>query len=111
MDARDVSGLSTALDGFRWGDALVYRPAVSAETLAYLRAMTPGRCVIVLTSEDADPARPREVSPDLTLQLGWQDGAVPRWHTPTEVSHAALAVLADGVSRTLGATRPWSDRP
>lgn len=56
------------------------------------------------------------------LVLGW---AVPtpapstpseppgpvRWHTPAEVSAAALAVLGDPAPARLGVLRPWADRP
>ena len=43
------------------------------------------------------------------LVLGWR-GA--RWHTPAEVSAAALALaLGAGHEATLGAVRPWAARP
>ena len=92
-------------------EALVYRPAVSEESLAFLRAATSGRCVVVLTSDEADPAYGDVAVPDDTLQLGWHTGDVQRWHSAAEVSDAALAVLADGAPRILGAIRPWSSRP
>jgi hypothetical protein len=50
------------------------------------------------------------------LLLGWthagEDGAA-RWHTPAEISRAALAArgAADGSERILGVLRPWGDRP
>ncbi|MEU1972990.1 hypothetical protein ABZ477_15150 [Microbacterium sp. NPDC019599] len=112
VDARDAAALSSALAGATWDDAVVYGPAVSDESLRSLRSLTPGRLVLVRTSAAADPALGILVVPRDTLQLGWrEDGAEPRWHSPEEVSRAALAVLADGAARTLGTVRPWSDRP
>ncbi|NED87837.1 hypothetical protein G3I76_48120, partial [Streptomyces sp. SID11233] len=48
------------------------------------------------------------------LVLGWHSASgVTRWHTPEDISAAALALLdapapADAV---LGEVRPWSARP
>ena len=111
VDARDSGALLAALDGQTWSEALVYRPAVSEESLAFLRAATSGRCVVVLTSDDADPAYGDVAVPDDTLQLGWHTGDVQPWHSAVDVSDAALAVLADGAPRILGTIRPWSTRP
>lgn len=111
VDARDAGALRAALDGQKWCQAIVYRPAVSDESLAFLRAATAGRCVVVLTSDVADPVYGDVSVPDDTLQLGWYTGDVPRWHNAEEVSDAALAVLADGAPRILGTVRPWSSRP
>lgn len=111
VDARDAAGLAAALAADAWTDALVYAPAVSDESLAYVRSATPGRCVLVRTSDAAEPGLGALAVPRDTLQLGWTEGEAPRWHTPAEVSCAALEVLADGVPRTLGVVRPWSDRP
>ena len=90
------------------------------ETLA---ARVSGRLIYVLTSEwgalDADTAERDTWAPvgagGLTqrLTLGWThepDGA--RWHTPEEVSRAALAALERGASETTrGTLRPWSEYP
>jgi hypothetical protein len=111
VDAADAHALSAALAERSWDDALVYRPAVSDASLAFVRSATPGRCVQVRTSAAADPALGILVIPRDTLQLGWTGDPERRWHTPAEVSCAALEVLADGRPRTLGAVRPWSDRP
>lgn len=111
VDARDATTLAAALDGTTWDDALVYGPAVSDASLGYVRAATRGRCVLVRTSAAADPALGILIVPRDTLQLGWRVGADPLWHSPEEVSALALDVLADGEPRTLGAVRPWSDRP
>ena len=94
-----------------WDAALVYAPAVSAPTLDLLRAA--GRVVLVRGSRYADPALGELVVPPDTLQLGWHvaaDGDV-RWHTPTEVSVAAMEVLDSGDGAVLGSVRPWDHRP
>jgi hypothetical protein len=111
VDARDASALAAALDGVAWSDAVVYGPALSEDSLAWVRASTPGRCVLVRTSAAADPAHGILVVPHDTLQLGWTAAEPIRWHTPGEVSDAALEVLGDGAARTLGTVRPWTDRP
>lgn len=111
VDARDRGSLAAALEGWAWDDAVVYDPAVSEASLGFVRAATPGRCVHVRTTGAADPARGELVVPDDTLQLGWKDAGAYRWHTPAEVSSAALDVLADGQGRTLGRVRPWVARP
>jgi hypothetical protein len=110
-DARDADALAAALDGESWDEALVYEPAMSDGSLAFVRAATAERCVTVRTTAAADPALGILVVPRDTLQLGWTADEPHRWHTPDEVSEAALEVLADGQARTLGLVRPWSDRP
>ena len=111
VDARDTGSLRAALDGRTWSDALVYRPAVSEESLAFLQSTTSGRCVVILTSEAADPVL-GEVSVGADILLaGWTVSDRPRWHTAAEVSDAALEVLGDGAPRILGTVRPWCNRP
>lgn len=107
-DARDPA----TFEGLDVDRALVYRPATTEEALAVLRARARGSVVVVEVSAAADPARgPLELAPD-TLLLGWEPGeAGARWHSPAEVSRAALEVFDDGRSRVLGAVRPWTDRP
>jgi hypothetical protein len=111
VDAQHPDALEAALAGAQWDDAVVYRPAVSEASLRFVRAATPGRCVQVRTSDAADPSLGILIVPRDTLQLGWTSDPGRRWHSPAEVSCAALEVLADGRPRTLGAVRPWSDRP
>ncbi|WP_457101906.1 hypothetical protein [Microbacterium sp. P5_E9] len=111
VDAQRADELAASLSAERWDDALVYGPAVTDSSLACVRAATPGRCVLVRTSAAADPALGILIIPRDTVQLGWTSAAEHRWHTPEEVSDTALATLADGAPRTLGAVRPWSDRP
>jgi hypothetical protein len=114
VDATDAAALAAALADLRWDDALVYAPAVSVASLSHVRARTPRRTVLVRTSGAADPAHGVLIVPRDTLQLGWTEAATDegaRWHTPDEVSRAALEVLASGEAATLGTVRPWSDRP
>lgn len=111
VDARHRDALEAALEGRSWCQALVYRPAMSEESLAFVRAATSERCVVVLTSDAADPALGDVVVPDDALLLGWCASDASRWHRPAEISEAALAVLTDGAPRILGAVRPWSSRP
>lgn len=95
-----------------WDSAVVYAPAVSDESLAAIRSRVDGRVVLVRVSAAVDPALGDPHVPGDVLQLGWFDeDAGARWHTPTEVSAAVLAVLDDGVGRTLGSVRPWDRRP
>lgn len=120
VDARDAEALRRALGARRWGRAVVYAPAVTDASLPVLRAAVDGPVVLVRTSAVAAPSpdAPEAPAPEpgpWTLQLGWATGAGgaggARWHSPEEISEAALAVLRDGAGRTLGAVRPWADRP
>ncbi|MYT69171.1 MULTISPECIES: hypothetical protein [unclassified Streptomyces] len=113
--------------------AVVYAPAVPPGTLAELvGSVVAGPVVVLATSEWAAPddsgtgagadtwspndlpAAPRSGSASRFLVLGWHgEGQVTRWHTPHEISTAALALLdapADG-DTVLGTARPWSSRP
>ena len=46
------------------------------------------------------------------LVLGWaEDEGAARWHSPEEISAAALDVLFTGHGRVLGVVRPWDRRP
>lgn len=110
-DARDATALAAVLDGRRWTAAIVYGPTVDEATLPLI-ARAVDRLVRVRTSAAADPARGELALPPDVLQLGWRDdGATVRWHTPEEVSAAALAVFDDGEPRILGMVRPWERRP
>lgn len=115
VDAADAGALREALGALSWRDAIVYSAAAGEETMRMLRASTPGRLVHVRTTEHADPARsdadPGGALPPACLQLGWTGDRRHPWHSPEQISDAALAVLADGSSRTLGAVRPWVQRP
>jgi len=112
LDAHDLRRLDHTLAESRWDAALVYEPAVTAETLQRIAAAVAGRVVLVRTSAAADPALGESTPVENTLLLGWTTSASGiRWHTPQEVSDAALDVLDDGAFRVLGAVRPWGDRP
>jgi hypothetical protein len=94
--------------GRSWDGAIVYLPAVGDASMRALADAVAGPIVRVAVTAAADPARGDFELREWTLQLGWDDG---RWHTPAEVSEAALAVLSDGRGRLLGVVRPWSERP
>jgi len=115
-------------------EAVVYLPFPTAGPLVPVAAAVTGTVVGVLTSGAADPSGrgfdvPVGGPPPCTrvLLLGWHDaGARARWHTPEEVSAAALDVLAGAgaprpaarygitgvdVVHTLGRLQPWAGRP
>jgi hypothetical protein len=103
--------------------ALVYTPGPAPLARAALAAHAPAVIVDILTSGHGAPgvgesdrrrtaAGGRERS--VRLLLGWvADAHVTRWHTPEEVSAAALSAshAADGSELVLGVLRPWRDRP
>ncbi len=82
-----------------------------------------GQFIVVLTSRFAGPDRPngrpgypvpRDVEPHRVsyLVLGWHAGPTSnRWHTPWEVSDAAVRVLDEGRDAVLGVLQPWDQRP
>ncbi|WP_308798861.1 Rossmann-fold NAD(P)-binding domain-containing protein [Agromyces silvae] len=116
VDATSADELGAALGEERWDVALVYAPAVTDASVARLRDAVDGRLVLVQTTAAVDPARVGDGEPAVpgdVLQLGWHDEASgsARWHGPTEISVAALEVLADGEGRVLGSIRPWGRRP
>lgn len=113
-DARDADALDAALGAGSWEEAVVYSPTVTDATLDIIRSRVSGRCVVVRTSAAVAPEHGDAAVPPDTLQLGWVApvaGRPSRWHTPEEVSRAALEILGDGHSWVLGAIRPWCDRP
>ena len=113
LDATSVAAVTEAIGKARWDRAVVYAPAVSPESLPTLTRAVGGRVVLIRTSSAADLVhREPAIRPDV-LQLGWTTGPDDgtRWHTPEEVSAAALEVLRDGRGRVLGRIRPWEERP
>ncbi|MGF2950069.1 Rossmann-fold NAD(P)-binding domain-containing protein [Microbacterium alcoholitolerans] len=111
IDAASEDALSAALGDRRWSAAIVYEPAVSPLTLELITSAV-DRIVLVRTTAAVGPSRGEPASASEVLQLGWTCGPGPaRWHTPEEVSAAALEVLVDGQPRVLGEIRPWSRRP
>jgi hypothetical protein len=125
VDATDAAALARALDGAiaargPFAAALAYAPFAPAASLRAVAARVPGTLVHVLTSRwgapGTDPATRDAWAPDgagitRRLTLGWAPG--PRWHTPDEVSAAALAALRGDApaEAVLGALRPWEGRP
>ena len=125
VDARDAAALARSLVGLRVNGAIAYDPAVSADSWTVLARLVEGPVVQVVTSSAADPSRPRHAPPPYPftrLVLGWT--AQGRWHTPAEVSAAAVAVLTQAElnptrsawahaqnDAVLGRVRPWSERP
>lgn len=113
LDATSAAAVAEAIGTARWDRAAVYAPAVSPESLLTLTRALDGRVVLVRTSSAADPVHGEPAIPPDVLQLGWTTGpdGETRWHTPEEVSAAALQVLGDGLGRVLGRIRPWEERP
>ncbi len=135
-DLDDPAALARALRSSRPapGACLAYLPGAvpaggSDEAVAVLRAAVPGPLVAVLPSAAAaPPSEIADVQPALArrlaaagvpagdlrvLLLGWTapGAGPPRWHSPAEVSGAALECLDDPSTQVLGVLRPWADRP
>jgi hypothetical protein len=110
-DALDVEALGAALAGHpRPAAGLCYLPGAEADVRRGLAALVDGPLVQLLPSAAAAPnAEPADVGGPV-LQLGWT-GDPPRWHSPDEISAAALAVLSTREDAVLGTVRPWTDRP
>lgn len=96
---------------------VAYAPATGEPVLQALRSVSAGPVVLVVTSGVAEPGPVDWTVADLPpapgvrrLVLGW---AQRRWHSPEEISSAALDLLAaeSDEDRVLGAVRPWQDRP
>jgi hypothetical protein len=111
----------------RFTGALLYCPSAPPRVQQVLYERTAGpRAVRLLPSAWAEPPAdrptalprrpPRNPAGVRTLLLGWHvmpDGRGTRWHTPKELSDAALELFdAAGVeTQNLGEVRPWTDRP
>lgn len=123
VDYQDQSALTKQLhlatrDG-RFDAAVLYCPTAPPDAMRQFAAAVDGRVVVLATSEVARPRDRDEFAlaaegavPNPRLVLGWAndpDGA--RWHTPEEISAAALDVLASGREQLLGTVRPWHERP
>jgi hypothetical protein len=118
-DLTDVASVRRALGRLpRLDAAVMYAPLADQVVHQMLCAAVDGPIVELLTSRWADPSRGDVALDDLSsggtaLLLGWSrlPSGASRWHSPTEISDAALEVLSTGRPRQLGAVRPWSDRP
>ncbi|PDQ35989.1 MAG: hypothetical protein B5766_02255 [Candidatus Lumbricidophila eiseniae] len=113
VDARSVSAFSSAINERCWNRAVVYAPAVSSGVLKRLDSAVEGVIVLVRTTAAVTDTVGRLELPPGTLQLGWTDApdGKTRWHTPEEISQAALEVLNNGRATVLGRITPWADRP
>ena len=135
LDATDPSAIEDLRSALPPMQAVIaYQPALSPDSWRSLtRDAT--RSVLLVPSAFAEPGRESLIEPWLVptplivVILGWAqekspDGAVrSRWHTPDEIAAAAAAAMAalaepppaldesQAVTRTLGTTRPWTDRP
>ncbi len=109
VDAHDPEALAAALGKQVWDAAVVYEPAITADAWAVIERVVEGPVVWVLTSAAAAPDRADPLNLPGVLLLGWDPSG--RWHTPAEVSAAALEVLESGRPRLLGVVRPWAERP
>ncbi|MEW2165664.1 hypothetical protein AB0912_22105 [Streptomyces sp. NPDC007084] len=131
------SRLRRAVEPAGLSGALVYAPAASPHPTTRVPAGLLGGkpLVLILTSEVAAPKGrddeeaafgrgepPHGLVPPEALQgvdvrplvLGWcASGGAVRWHTPAEISAAALALLdaRHSTGGLLGTVRPWADRP
>jgi hypothetical protein len=128
VDHGDAGALAAALDRAiaargPFAAALVYMPSAPPAAWQAVAARTDGgRRIAILTSAHGAPGsttatRRAAAAADAgtgVLLLGWavEDG-VPRWHTPEEISGAALQMLpVSGLAEAvLGTVEPWSERP
>ncbi len=125
-DAADRSfprALRTLLDArrLRLGAAIVYAPASSPDVMLELTSSWDIPVVEVLTSATGAPRDGQDWSlSDLApvgakrrrLVLGWQVTATgSAWHSPEQISRAALNALWRPGDHLLGVLAPWSKRP
>jgi hypothetical protein len=100
--------------------ALLYCPDAHRDVVAAFSAAVDGPVVCLVPSSAAQPVADTEF--DLAavdvpagsrrLVMGWvEELGVARWHTPEEISAAALEVLSTGRDSLLGHIRPWHHRP
>ncbi len=108
-DVTNVPNFVTALGDRRFDLALAYLPFGDQAAWDVIDARA-DRVVQVLTSAYAAPDGPEPPLPGRPrLILGWHPSG--RWHTPEEISAAALALTESGDEAVLGVTRPWDGRP
>ncbi|MGW7072594.1 hypothetical protein ACWGII_29715 [Streptomyces sp. NPDC054855] len=99
---------------------LAYQPFAPPSSWMLLADRTQGPLVALWVSAFAAegaampplPDGPRGSAEVRHLLLGWHSGPNgSRWHTPDEISAAALRVADRHESAVLGQVRPWSARP
>lgn len=123
LDVTVPESVAEAVRVHRPEAAIVYARAAPEPARALLSGILsglPGPVVEVLTSRWAAPSKADESPPDLgslsptplgvPLLLGWVAGE-RRWHTPEEVSAAAVETFEERRPRVLGTVRPWRERP
>lgn len=119
-DYTDPESLAVALEGAPCPQSgLIYAPNATDATLQVFRKFVDGPVVEILTSRVAGEHPDQPFDPTTLpaapggdwhrLVLGWKTGRT--WHSPSEISDAALRVLRTGVSEQLGLLRPCADRP
>lgn len=113
VDARSVEALDAEFADEYWDYAIVYAPATTPRALEWLKPRVGKRLIVVETSQIADPKTGFTRPEKDTLVLGWyfDSGQEAHWHTATEISDAALRLLAKHTGSVLGTVRPWSSRP
>lgn len=119
VDYMNVAALTAVIDLGPFDAALIYAPGANAAASRILRTAVTGRVVEVLGSQAASghpdaPFLMEQIDaryPDRwnSLILGWT--IAKKWHSPEEISEAALSTLQLGRDRQLGMLRPWADRP
>ena len=113
LEADGTSGSFASMLPSTLSGALLYGPAVTWSAVEDVAGRSDGPVVHVLTSAASDPEVSLPPAPDgvRRLFLGWRP-TDRTWHTPEEVSAAALAMYDSPTAPdVLGVVRPWSDRP
>lgn len=120
-DWADPEAMAGALVGRHFDGALIYAPGAPLASLAAAVAAVDGPSVLLLTTAWAAPGAPAPrdrlaragVADAVLVRLGWAsaDGEGTRWHSPAEISRAAVDALTERADTTLGHLRPWSDLP
>ena len=120
VDYTDVAALASVARTLPKIDAaLIYAPGASVESSLIFRDLVDGPVVEILGSSaarenpdlpfTADQIIPTGNQPWITLVLGWT--VDKKWHSAEQISQRAIEVLKSEVNGTLGALRPWTDRP
>lgn len=141
-DATDASrwggALTSSAPSSGWDLAIAYMPFAPASSWTVVADHVRGPLVAVLTSRVANPVSDGSGLPHLggpasirVLLLGWhREDDVSSWHSPEQISRAAVNValgepptasvatrgplfeaVPDVPGTVLGHIRPWSDRP
>lgn len=119
VDYLDLAALAALADFGAFDAALIYAPGATTAAMQLFRNVVKGPIVEILGSQAAGehPDAPFSLDqipvryPDRwnALVLGWT--ADYRWHSPEQISQAALNALRMRANGQLGLLRPWADRP